>query len=72
MKRYFSIFNLMLIFGLAILILLPLFSMDQSALAQEKSKGEAVILSPPRYDSEVSIEKAWWREGLSGVIKKNR
>jgi SagB-type dehydrogenase family enzyme len=58
MKRYFSIPQLMLIFGLAILMLLPLCPKGQSLLAQENSKGEAVKLPPPRYDSEVSIEKA--------------
>ena len=58
MKRYFSISNLMLIFGLAILMLLPLCLMDQSILAQEKRTGETVKLPSPRQDSEVSIEKA--------------
>ena len=58
MKRYFPIFNLMLVFGLAILMLLSLCLMDPSALAQEKSSGEAFKLPPPRYESEVSIEKA--------------
>jgi len=58
MKRYFPIFNLMLVFGLAILMLLSPCLMDPSALAQEKSSGEAFKLPPPRYESEVSIEKA--------------
>jgi SagB-type dehydrogenase family enzyme len=58
MKRNFPIPQLMLIFGLAILMLLPLCPKGQSLLAQENSKGEAVKLPPPRYDSEVSIEKA--------------
>jgi len=58
MKRYFSIFHLVLIFGLAILLLLPLCVMDPSAFAQGKSKGETVKLPPPRFESEVSIEKA--------------
>jgi SagB-type dehydrogenase family enzyme len=58
MKRYLPIFNLMLIVGLAILMLLPLFLMDQSILAQEKSRGETVKLPSPRNDSDVSIEKA--------------
>jgi len=58
MKRYFSISNLMLIFGLAILMLLPLCLMDQSILAQEKRTGETVKLPSPRQDSDVSIEKA--------------
>ena len=58
MKRYFSISNLMLIFGLAILMLLPLCLMDQSILAQEKRTGETVKLPSPRQESDVSIEKA--------------
>jgi SagB-type dehydrogenase family enzyme len=58
MKRNFPIPQLMLIFGLAILMLLPLCPKGQSLLAQDKSRGEAVKLPPPRYDSEVSIEKA--------------
>jgi SagB-type dehydrogenase family enzyme len=58
MKRYFPILNLMLIFGLMVLIPLPLCGEDQSALGQDKSRGEAVKLPPPRYDSDVSIEKA--------------
>jgi SagB-type dehydrogenase family enzyme len=58
MKRYFPIFNLMLIFGLLVLALPPLCGESQSAFAQEKSRGEVVKLPPPRYDSEVSIEKA--------------
>jgi len=58
MKRYFPIFNLMLIFGLAILVHLSLGLMDLSALAQGKRSGEAFKLPPPRYESEVSIEKA--------------
>jgi SagB-type dehydrogenase family enzyme len=58
MKRYFPILNLMLIFGLMVLIPLPLCGEDQSALGQDKCRGEAVKLPPPRYDSDVSIEKA--------------
>ena len=58
MKRYFPILNLMLIFGLAILMLLSLCPKGQSLLAQEKSKGETVKLPSPTYDSAVSIEKA--------------
>ena len=58
MKRYFPIFNLMLVLGLAILMLLSLCLMDPSALAQGKRSGEAFKLPPPRYESEVSIEKA--------------
>jgi SagB-type dehydrogenase family enzyme len=58
MKRYFPISNPVLIFGLAILMLLPLCLMDQSILAQEKSRGETVKLPSPRQDSDVSIEKA--------------
>jgi len=58
MKRYIPIFNLMLIFGLAILVHLSLGLMDLSALAQGKRNGEAFKLPPPRYESEVSIEKA--------------
>ena len=58
MKRYFPIFNLMLVLGLAILMLLPLCLMNPSALAQGKGSGETFKLPPPRYESEVSIEKA--------------
>ena len=58
MKKHFPLLNLMLIFGLAILMLLPLCPKDQSFLAQEKSKGETVQLPSPRYDGDVSIEKA--------------
>jgi SagB-type dehydrogenase family enzyme len=58
MKRYFPTFNLILAFGLAILILLPLCLMNSLALAQGKSSGEAFKLPPPRYESEVSVEKA--------------
>jgi len=58
MKKHFPLLNLMLIFGLAILTLLPICVMDRSALAQGKSGGETLKLPPPRYDSEVSIEKA--------------
>jgi len=56
MKRYFPLFNFMLI--LAILVLPPICVMDRSALAQGKSGGETFKLPPPRHDSEVSIEKA--------------
>lgn len=58
MKKYFSILILMLIFGLIALILLPLNGESQSVFAQEKSKGEVIKLPPPRYDGEVSVEKA--------------
>jgi SagB-type dehydrogenase family enzyme len=58
MKRYFSILNFMLIFGLMVATLLPLCLKDQSILAQEKSRGETVKLPSPTYDSGVSIEKA--------------
>jgi len=50
--------NLPLVLGLAILMLIPLCLKDQSILAQEKSRGEIVKLPSPRYDSDVSIEKA--------------
>jgi len=56
MKRHFPIFNLMLI--LSILTLLPPGVMDRLAFAQGKSGGEVFKLPPPRYDSEVSVEKA--------------
>ena len=56
MKRYFPLFNFMLI--LAILVLPPICVMERSALAQGKSGGETFKLPPPRHDSEVSIEKA--------------
>jgi SagB-type dehydrogenase family enzyme len=58
MKRYFPIVNLMLVFGLAILMLLSLCLMNPSALAQGKGSEEPFKLPPPRYESEVSIEKA--------------
>jgi len=58
MKRYFPIFNLVLICGLAILLFLPLCMMGHSALAQVKSSGETIKLPPPRYESDVSVEKA--------------
>jgi SagB-type dehydrogenase family enzyme len=58
MKKYFSMLNLTLILGLAILMLLPLCLKDQSILAQEKSRGETVKLPSPTYESAVSIEKA--------------
>jgi SagB-type dehydrogenase family enzyme len=58
MKRYFPIFNLILVLGLAILMLLPFCLMNPSALAQGKGSGEPFKLPPPRYESEVSIEKA--------------
>jgi SagB-type dehydrogenase family enzyme len=57
MKRYFPIFNLMLVFGLAILALAPLCGEGQWATAQGKGSRESFKLPPPRYDSEVSIEK---------------
>jgi SagB-type dehydrogenase family enzyme len=58
MRKYFLILNLMLIFGLIVLMLLPLCLKDQSIPAQEKSRGDIVKLPSPRYDSEVSVEKA--------------
>ena len=58
MKRYFPIFNLILVLGLAILMLLPFCLMNPSALAQGKGSREPFKLPPPRYESEVSIEKA--------------
>ena len=58
MKRYFPIFHLALICGLAILTLLPFCMTDHSALAQGKSSGETIKLPPPRYESDVSVEKA--------------
>ena len=58
MRKYFLILNLMLIFGLIVLMLLPLCLKDSSILAQEKSRGKTVKLPPPQYDSDVSIEKA--------------
>jgi len=48
----------MLIFGLTILVVFPLSLMESSALAQGKGSGETFKLPPPRYESEVSIEKA--------------
>ena len=48
----------MLIFGCLVLALPLLCGKSQLGFAQEKSRGEAVKLPPPRYDSEVSIEKA--------------
>jgi len=57
-RKYFPTFNLMLIFGLMALMLLPLCGEDRSAFAQGKGTGETLKLPPPRYDSEVSIEKA--------------
>lgn len=58
MKRYFPILNLMLIFELMVLMLLPLCLKDQSSLAQEKRRGETIQLPSPAYDSAVSIERA--------------
>lgn len=58
MKRYFPMFDLVLVCGLAILMFLPLCMMGHSALAQEKGKGETFKLPPPKYESEVSVEKA--------------
>jgi nitroreductase len=58
MKKHFPLLNFMLIFGLMVLMLLPLCGEDQLAFAQDKSRGEAVKLPPPKYDSKVSIEKA--------------
>jgi SagB-type dehydrogenase family enzyme len=58
MKKHFLLFNLVLIFGLMVPMLFLIFGENQSVFAQEKSKGEVTQLPPPRYDSEVSIEKA--------------
>ncbi|NWF93228.1 MAG: SagB/ThcOx family dehydrogenase [Syntrophaceae bacterium] len=49
---------LTLIFGLAVSILLPFNGENSSVFGQEKSKGEVIQLPSPRYDSEVSVEKA--------------
>jgi SagB-type dehydrogenase family enzyme len=57
MKRYFPILNLMVMFGLLVLVL-PICLKGPSVLAQEKSGGETVKLPSPVYDSTVSIEKA--------------
>jgi SagB-type dehydrogenase family enzyme len=57
MKKYIPTFNLALIFGSAILMLLPLCVVNHST-AQEKSSGGTLKLPPPKYESEVSIEKA--------------
>ena len=48
----------MLIFGLAVLALAPLCGEGQWAIAQGKGSGEPLKLPPPRYESEVSVEKA--------------
>jgi SagB-type dehydrogenase family enzyme len=58
MKRYFPTFTLVLILGLAILALAPLCGEGQWAIAQERGSGESIKLPPPRYESEVSVEKA--------------
>jgi SagB-type dehydrogenase family enzyme len=58
MKKYFSIRILMLILGWIALILLSPNGKNQSIFAQEKGRGEVIQLPSPRYDSEVSIEKA--------------
>jgi SagB-type dehydrogenase family enzyme len=58
MKRYLATFNLIPVFGLAIFILLSLCLMTPSVLAQEKTSGKVFQLPPPRYESEISIEKA--------------
>jgi SagB-type dehydrogenase family enzyme len=58
MRRCFQLFNFMLIFGLAILALAPLCGEGQWAIAQGKGSGEPIKLPPPRYESEISIEKA--------------
>ena len=57
MKRYFPTLNLMLMFGLLVLVL-PICLKGPSVLAQEKSRGETVKLPSPVYESTVSIEKA--------------
>jgi len=51
-------FDLVLVCGLAILMFLPLCMMGHSALAQGKSSGESIKLPPPKYESDVSVEKA--------------
>jgi len=62
MKRYFPIFNLMLIFGLAILVHLSLGLMDLSALAQGKRSGE-LKLPPPDTRVRYPLKRPCWREG---------
>ena len=57
MKRFFSSFNLMLMFGLLVLVL-PVCLNVPSIPAQEKSSGETVKLPSPVYDGTVSVEKA--------------
>jgi len=46
------------VFGLAILMLAPLCGEGQWAIAQGKGSGDTFKLPSPRYESEVSIEKA--------------
>jgi SagB-type dehydrogenase family enzyme len=61
MKKYFSIFNFIVIFGMVwtVFTQLPFYSGTQSVLAQGKSfGGETIKLPPPRYDGDVSVEKA--------------
>jgi hypothetical protein len=58
MKGHFRKFNLMLVLGLAILGLAALCGEGRWAIAQGKGSGESFKLPPPRYESEVSIEKA--------------
>jgi len=58
MKRYFSICILMLVFGLVALFLLSPDGKNQSVFAQGKGKGEVIQLPSPRYDGDVSVEKA--------------
>ncbi len=58
MERNVSKLSLMLILGLMVAMLLLLYGEDQWVFAQEKSKKETIKLPPPRYESNVSIEKA--------------
>jgi SagB-type dehydrogenase family enzyme len=57
MKKYFSLPNLISIFGLMGLIFFLCYGENPSIFAQEKSRGEVVQLPPPRFESDVSIEK---------------
>jgi SagB-type dehydrogenase family enzyme len=58
MRKYSAILKLILIFGLMVPMLLRLSAECPSAFAQGKASGETIKLPSPRYDSEVSIEKA--------------
>ncbi len=57
MMKYSPLLKLILIFGWMCAMLLPLSAESPSAFAQGKGSGETFKLPPPRYDSEVSIEK---------------